>query len=261
MHLPAEPIKRHHYVYGRNRYLTKPEVLAELGRLHREIAVRQARELGLLDPDGPGSWTHPHPSRLLHADGKVLSALFKTKPGETRVDTRTGEIRELRHEPDADLHFEGDGEVAWGVKFVLVAARTEDERGRIILDLDGVPDKGGEAKIAMACFKRLSSLVPGAHAIVYNTALRGVHHQVLLRDLGLMPINKVTALERGARKPRRAQGRRVEKIVHVEDKDPPRRRVHHEAPALRPSGSGRDRRADRHGRSSPGGIAPHPDPP
>jgi hypothetical protein len=105
------------------------------------------------------------------------------------------------------------------VKFVLVAARTEGERGRIILDLDWVPDKGGEAKVAMACFKRLSPLVPGAQAIVYDSALRGVHHQVLLRDLGIMPINRVTALERGARKPRRVQGRRVEKVVHVEDKE------------------------------------------
>jgi hypothetical protein len=219
MQLPSEPMKRHHYVYGRNRYLANPEILAELARLHREIAARQAQELGLLDPYGPGSWTHPHPSRLLHADGKVLSALFRAKPGDTRVDKRTGEIRQLRHEPDADLHFEGDGEIAWGVKFVLVAARTEDERGRIILDLEWVPDKGGEAKIAMACFERLAPLVPGAQAIVYDTALRGVHHQVLLRDLGLMPINKVTALERGAKKPRRAQGRRVEKTVHVEDKE------------------------------------------
>jgi hypothetical protein len=218
MHLPPEPIKRHHYVYGRNRYLTNPDVLAELGRLHREIAATQARELGLLDPDGPGSWTHPHASRLLHADGKVLTPLFRGRPGETRVDKETGEVLQVRHEPDAAPHFEGDGEIAWGVKFVLVAARTEGERGRIILDLEWVPDKGGEAKVAMNCFTRLAPLVPGAQAIVYDTALRGVHHQVLLRDLGLMPINKVTALQRGARKPRRSQGRRVEKTVHVEDK-------------------------------------------
>jgi hypothetical protein len=34
-----------------------------------------------------------------------------------------------------------------------------------------------------------------------------------------MPIKRVTALQRGARKPRRAQGRRVEKSVHVEEKE------------------------------------------
>jgi hypothetical protein len=59
-------MKRYHYAYGRDRYLTDPEVLASLAELHRDLAAAQARELGLLDPDGPGSWTHPDHSRLLH---------------------------------------------------------------------------------------------------------------------------------------------------------------------------------------------------
>jgi hypothetical protein len=70
----------------------------------------------------------------------------------------------------------------------------------------------------MACFCRLAPLVPGAQAVVYDTALRGVHHQVLLRELGLAPVNRVTAAEKGASAPRRGKGRRVEKTVHVEDK-------------------------------------------
>ena len=47
----------------------------------------------------------------------------------------------------ADLHFEGTGESAYGTKFVMVAARSEEIRGRIILDMEWVPDKGGEAKV------------------------------------------------------------------------------------------------------------------
>jgi hypothetical protein len=109
MHLPLEPMRRHHYSYGRDHYLTDPEVLASLAELHREQAAAQARELGLLDSDGPGSWTHPDHSRLLHADGKVLTPLFKAKPGQTRLDKATGELKTLRHEADAGLHFEGDG--------------------------------------------------------------------------------------------------------------------------------------------------------
>lgn len=218
MQLPPQPMKRHHYLYGRNRYLTRTDVLEALGRLHMEIAASQARELGLLDPKGPGSWTRPDPSRLLHADGKVLTPLLSAKPGDTRVDRGTGEIRPRRHESDAGLHFEGDGGTAWGVKFVLVAARTEDERGRVILDVEWVPRPGSEARVAMQCFRRLAPLVPGAQAVVYDTALRGVHHQVLLRELGLIPINRVTAAEAGAKTPRRRDGRRVEKNVHVEDK-------------------------------------------
>ncbi|MDP9222263.1 MAG: hypothetical protein M3P18_00115 [Actinomycetota bacterium] len=132
-----------------------------------------------MDPDGPGSITHPHLSRMLHADGKVLAPLFKAKPGDVRLDRETGEIRPVRAEADAALHFEGDGGAAWGTKFVLVAARSEV--GRIVVDVEHVHDAGGEARVAMDCFTRLAPLVPGAQGVIYDTALRGVHHQVLLR--------------------------------------------------------------------------------
>jgi hypothetical protein len=216
--LPAIPMRRHHFIYMRNRYLTEPTVLKAIGDLHRSIAAEQARAIGLLDPKGCGSWTHPSLDRLLHADGKVVTPLFRAKPGDTRVDKQTGEVIPLRHEPDAALHFEGDGEAAWGTKFVMVAARGTDEGTRVILDLERVEKPGAEASVAMECFRRLAPLMPGAQGIVYDTALRGVHHQELLRDLGLLPINRVTAADKGARAPRRKEGRRVAKSVHVEDK-------------------------------------------
>src|SRR2546430_16121567 len=218
MQLPSRPMRRHHYLYGRNRYLSNPAVLEGLAALHRQLAAQQARELGLMDPEGPGSFTHPDLSRMLHADGKVVTPLFKGRLGEERVDKKTGEIRQVRYEPDADLHFEGTGETAYGTKFVMVAARSEEIRGRIILDMEWVADKGGEGKVAMGWFKRLHPLVPGAQGVIYETALRGTHHQVLLREMGLMPVNRVAAAERGSRAPRRGKGRRVEKSVHVEDK-------------------------------------------
>jgi hypothetical protein len=218
MRLPSRPMRRHHYLYGRNRYLSNPVVLAGLAALHRELAAGQARELGLMDPEGPGSWTHPDLGRMLYSDGKVITPLYKTRPGDEWVDKKTGEIRQRRYEPDADLHFEGTGETAYGTKFVMVAARSEETRGRMILDLDWVADKGGEAKVAMGCFKRLHPLVPGAQGVIYDTALRGTHHQVLLREMGLMPVNRVTAAVAGSKEPRRGEGRRVEKSVHVEDR-------------------------------------------
>ncbi|MPZ68287.1 MAG: hypothetical protein GEU71_02015 [Actinobacteria bacterium] len=218
MHLPRRPMRRHHYLYGRGRHLSDPDVLSALAELHREIAAEQARELGLMNPAGPGSWTHPHPSRLLHADGKVIAPLFRAKPGDEWVDKATGEIKSRRCEPDGRLHFEGTGEAAWGTKFVLVAARSGDERGRIIIDVEWVPEPGGEAGHAMNSFERVAPLVPGAQGVIYDTALRGVHHQKLLREFGWLPINKVTAAVKGSRKPRRKEGQRVEKSVHVEDK-------------------------------------------
>ena len=217
--LPSRPMRRHHYLYLRSRYLTLRHVQAELGQLHREHAARQARELGLLDPDGDGSWTHPHPTRSLYGDGKVITPLYRAKPGEAKVNKRTGEIRPLKAEPDAGLHWEGTGETAWGTKFVLIAARGPGERERIILDAAFVPSPGGEAAAAMNCIERVAPLTPGAQAVVYDTALRGVHHQTLLRDLGLMPVNRVTARRAGPKQKRRDPSeQRQEKTVFVETK-------------------------------------------
>jgi hypothetical protein len=215
--LPATPMRRHHYLYARNRYLADPDVLAALNARHREIAAGQARELGLLDPDGPGSWTHPDLSRMLHADGKVITPLFRARPGDTRIDRHTGEIRPVRYEPDGGLHVEGDGETAWGVKFVLVAARTTETHGRVILDVEWVPKAGGEARTAISAFTRLAPHIDGAQGVIYDTALRGVHHQTLLRELGLLPINRVTAAKANPKNPRRTE-RRVEKSAYIEDK-------------------------------------------
>ena len=85
-HLPVRPMRRHHYLYGRTRHLARPDVVAALAQRHRQLAAGQARQIGLLDPDGPGSWTHPDLSRMLHADGKVIAPLFRAKPGDTRVN-------------------------------------------------------------------------------------------------------------------------------------------------------------------------------
>ena len=216
--LPDTPMRRHHYLYGRTIYLSRPEILAALTERHRELAAGQAREVGLLDPDGPGSWTHPDLTRMLHADGKVITPLYRAQPGDTRVDKQTGEILPKRVEADAALHFQGDGETAWGTNFVLVAARDEHVHGRIILDVAWVPDHGGEATTAMGSFRHVAPLTPGAHGVIYDTALRGVHHQTLLRDLGLIPVNRVTAAKAGVKQPRRKDGRRVEKSTRLETK-------------------------------------------
>jgi hypothetical protein len=100
----------------------------------------------------------------------VITPLYKTKRGDEWVDKKTGEIKQRRCEPDAALHFEGTGETAYGTKFVMVAARSEEIRGRIILDMEWVPGKGGEAKVAVGCLRRLHPLVPGPQGVIYDTA-------------------------------------------------------------------------------------------
>lgn len=216
--LPEQPMRRHHYLYGRTRYLTHPDVLAELGAIHREHAAQQAEQLGLMRDEGRASWTHPDLARMIHADGKVITPLFRARLGDTKLDKQTGELRPVRAEPDGGLHFEGTGETAWGTKWVIVAARTERVHGRIILDVDWVSQPGVEAKTAVGCFDRLRPHLPGAQGVIYDTALRGVHHQHLLRDLGWLSINRVTAAVAAVKTPRRKGGERVERSTFVEDR-------------------------------------------
>ncbi len=212
------PMRRHHYLYGRTRYLATDETLELLAEIHRTHAAEQARSIGLMDPTIKDSWTHPSLRRMLYADGKVITPLFRAKPGDTKLDKQTGKKRPARAEADAGLHWEGTGDTAWGTKWVIVAGRTTDVHGRIIFDVDWVPQPGGEAQVAMDCFDRLQPVLPTARGVIYDTALRGVHHQHLLRDLGWLPVNKVTAAKAAVKKPRRKGGKRVEKSTFVEDR-------------------------------------------
>jgi hypothetical protein len=155
---------------------------------------------------------------MLYADGKVVTPLFRARPGDTKLDRETGELRPVRAEGDAGLHVEGTGEMVWGTKFVIVAVRTTDIHGRVILDVDWVPTPGGEAATAMDSFAQLAPQCPGAQGVIYDTALRGIHHQTLLRNLGWLPVNKVTAAKARIKKPRRKGGQRTEKSTHVEDR-------------------------------------------
>ena len=62
--------------------------------------------------------------------------------------------------------------------------------------------------------------VASSNAATLPNALRGVHHQTILRQLGLIPINRVAAAKASAKKPRRdAKEQRVEKTVFVESKE------------------------------------------
>jgi hypothetical protein len=208
--LPAEPMRRHHYLYGRTRHLVP--IGEQLRDRFEQVATRQAvDELGLCNPDGAGSITHPDLSRMLYADGKVVTPLWKAKPGDTRVDKTTGELRPLRYEADAALHVTGSGEPAWGTKHVMVAVRHPDRHARMILSVASVPEVGGEAAVALEAIGRLAPELPGALGVIYDGALRGTHLVELLRDRGLLPIVPVTAKSGG----RHAKKPRVERQVLV----------------------------------------------
>lgn len=209
---PSRPMRRYHYSYLRNRYLVDDLVLPDLLDRLRRLATEHAKELGMCDPGGDGSLTHPSLDRVLYADGKVVTPLYKAKPGTTRVDRATGEIREVRSDPDAHLHITGSGEMAYGNKFVLVNCRLPEPHARIILDVRSVPTPGGEAAEALESLRHVAPLLPGAQGVLYDGAFRGVHNQVLLSELGLVPIVPVTAKSGG----KRVRKEREERVVRIE---------------------------------------------
>ena len=215
--LPPAPMRRHHYLYGRTAYIAQPAVLDRLREIHRQWAARQALEVGLLDPDGDGSWTHPALDRVVHADGKVITPLFRAQPGDKIVNKHTGEIRYPRADTDAALHMEGTGEAVWGCKYVIAAVRGRHPNARIILDTTHVAKHGREAADAVTMFTNLTPHIPGAQAVIYDGALRGVHHQTFLRHLGVLTVSRVAAAQRIRDKKGKAV-KRVDKLVYVETK-------------------------------------------
>ena len=103
-----------------------------------------------------------------------------------------------------------------GDEFVAVATRSD--QGRVILDVEQVASAGGEAAVAMDCFARLLPLVPGTLGLVYDGALRGAHHQRLLRELGVLCVNRVAAAENRGGLRSGWRGVRIEKSSHIEDR-------------------------------------------
>jgi hypothetical protein len=94
-------------------------------------------------------------------DHPALQGQARGRPGgeEDRGDQAAARRAESR--PTLRRH----QETAYGTKFVLVAASSDEIPGRMILDMKWMPDKGGEAKVAMGCFNCLHPLVPSAQGV------------------------------------------------------------------------------------------------
>jgi hypothetical protein len=203
--LPEEPPSRTWYYRRRNAITDQGTALDELRVRFRAGAVNAAREIGLLDPEGPGSPTHPDRSRMIHHDGKAIRQMYDTAPGDTRmitiVDPDTGEVhieeRQKRYDHDAKVHHTGDQRQISGSKFWLALVRGPESFTRVILDIDHVPtvrsEQNSEADIATQNLIELAPLVPGALGAICDTVLRGKHLDALERHNGWIIINPVTA--------------------------------------------------------------------
>jgi hypothetical protein len=163
-------------------HLVRDDVMDELLEALSEHAVGIARDVGLLDPDGPGSRTRPHPTRTVYGDGTIVRPLYSAAAG--------------RLDPDAAEHTRHDGPV-WGNNLLAVAARGPEAQRRVILAVGRAPAPGREADTAVELFRRVHRHAgEGIQAVVYDGAFRGVHHQTLMSELGLIVVNKVHAATR-----------------------------------------------------------------
>lgn len=200
--LPAEAPRRQDYEYMRDRYLITDEVLAASLAVHAEVAIDQAKEAGNLDPEGPGSFTHPDLSRTFYGDGKVITPLYKKTRGGKADRRPKGSKRKGRIDPDAGWHVEGGNtKQVWGTKFALLSTRVTE--GRFIVGLEHV--EGDEAAAAVTLLKRAQPHSPGAQAVVWDNILRGVHINRILTEVGIVPIVGVHA----KKNPEGGEGRRA----------------------------------------------------
>ena len=142
-----------------------------------------AREVGLLLPGTAGSRTRPHPSRTIYGDGTIVRPLYR-KADKGRQD------------PDAEEHYRHDGEI-YGNDLVAIAVRGSVANRRLILAVGRVTERGHEADEAVRLIRTVHDVAgDGIQAVVYDGAFRGVHHDLLMRELGLVVVNKVHASKR-----------------------------------------------------------------
>jgi hypothetical protein len=200
MWLPKKPMRRWHYQRAL-LYIRGPKILDKLKATGGMEAAKVAAELGLFDPDRPIPWTNPDSDGFFRGDGTVIPPMYRSKDGR-KLDRATGEVRPVRHDPDASLHTVGGGTQVFGNNFVLFSARAGSDW--VLLDFESVPSKGegGEAGTAMRCLRRLQPLLPGAQGAIFDKAMRGVHIDEAMRDLGWIIVTDVHAVTDEQGRPR-----------------------------------------------------------
>lgn len=160
-------------------HLTNDENLEILQLAFTTHSVALAQRIGLLVPHG-GSRTRPHPRRTIYGDGTVVRPLYN------RADRG-------RQDPDAQEHARHDGQI-YGNNLVAIAVRGDAVHQRVILAVGRVQQRGREADEAIRLIRQVHAVAgDDIQAVVYDGAFRGVHHEILMSEMGLIVVNKVHA--------------------------------------------------------------------
>lgn len=198
------PPKWDHWRALRNHHLATDEGLAQLGRVFPPIAAASARRIGLLDPHGPGSFTHPEATRAVYGDGTLVRPLYRppetvlldNEDGTTTVaypDPRTGQLLARppgRFDPDLELHH-GQGGPVLTHGYVCWHCRGAKSYERIDLAAAHIPEPGAEAATAVELLREVHRAAgTGIQVVVYDGALRGVHIEEIMRRYGYLVLAK-----------------------------------------------------------------------
>lgn len=196
------PPQRHHWRRWRDDFLTTDEGLAAFHEAYVPAALRLARDIGLLLPNGPGSLTHPDKSRVLYGDGTIVRPIYappeairtELPDGTIQIaypDKVTGELLTApvgRFDPDIAL-FHGHRGPVLGHGYVSISARGPKPYQRVMLASAHIPAPGQEAATAVAMLQDLHRHVgEGAHAVIWDGAMRGVHIDAIMRRCGWIVI-------------------------------------------------------------------------
>ncbi|MFA5565293.1 MAG: hypothetical protein WC184_04350 [Acidimicrobiia bacterium] len=177
LHAVRVPLISDTYRHFRDRLTTDP-YLDRFSEAFTHHAVATANSVGLLDPGGGGSRTYPDPTRTIYGDGTVVRPLYDP-------------ANNGRTDPDAEEHVGHDGPV-WGNDLVIIATRGPQVHRRVILAVGRVHQKSREADTAVALIRQVHAEAgDGIQAVVYDGAFRGVHHETIMSELGLIVVNKV----------------------------------------------------------------------
>lgn len=200
----GKPVTRYQYAHFRNRHCLDDSTFQILLLMAEADACAQAQAMGQLVASNGGSVTRPSPLRICSGDGTVLTPRYSAAPGDLQLNPVTGELEQIRHDPDAAWYETGDGRRVRGHNIVLLESRSEHEDEIVLLAVRHQPKghPGGEGAMAVEMIRSVRSLLPDLQAITWDKAIRGTHIEALY-DLGLQTIVKVAKLKGGGLKSRR----------------------------------------------------------
>ncbi|HEX5542510.1 MAG TPA: hypothetical protein VFX60_13285 [Micromonospora sp.] len=203
---PAErPPTWDHWRWYRNHHLATDDALGVLASVFPAQATALARQVGLLDPHGPGSPTHPHPTRAVYGDGTTVRPMYRPPEtvmidlpdgGQARryLEPGTGQLLDDppgRHDPDLR---EWHGAANWqqGHSYVAFHTRGPAPYQRVVLAVDHIPAPGAEANTAVDLLRDVHRHAKdGIQVVVYDGAFTGAHIDTIMTRYGYLTIAKM----------------------------------------------------------------------